>query len=348
MAPLTLTWFNAQTINAQTINNKDYNRKYTKNYSRSGDFVVQISEEVWRDSERNRDIPVKIYNPRGVDQMPIILFSHGLGGNFNAGTLWAQNWASHGYMVISMQHQGSDESLWKDISPLKAINSMKSAINAENLQLRVDDVHDVINHATSLCAKKQGIFAKVNCNKIGMSGHSFGAQTTLAVSGQQYVQKNVQKNIQKSPPINQSSFFDSRIISAISFSPNARQKQNLDEQFGQIKMPFLSITGTKDSSPIDNTQPEDRILPWEHMSPGEKYLAIFNGGDHSVFSGQKNGGPRKNRNPINPQNNNIENQVNAVTLAFWDSTLKQNKTAKKWPTFESSDFLGSEAKIKLR
>lgn len=104
-------------------------------------------------------------------------------------------------------------------------------MSAENLRLRVDDVHAVIEHTTLLC-KKQLVFAQANCNKIGMSGHSFGAQTTLAVTGQQFLQGN------------QSGLVDSCITSAIAFSSNARQKTNLDNQFSQIRIPFLSITVT--------------------------------------------------------------------------------------------------------
>lgn len=92
----------------------------------------------------------------------------------------------------------------------------------------------------------------------------------------------------------------------------------------------------------------DRTLPWQYMALGEKYLAVFNDGDHAVFSGQQNSGPRQRRNQPNSRNSAVENQVNAVSLAFWDSTLKQNPAAKKWLVEEASGWLGSEAKLKVR
>ena len=68
---------------------------------------------------------------------------------------------------------------------------------------------------------------------------------------------------------------------AIAFSPNARNKTNLARQFGDIKLPFFSITRSDDGSILDDgTRPEHRRLPYENMAPGQKYLVVFSGGDH--------------------------------------------------------------------
>ena len=51
-------------------------------YGRPGAFPVATVEYVWHDNARDRDVPVKIYYPRTGDQpLPVIIFSHGLGGS---------------------------------------------------------------------------------------------------------------------------------------------------------------------------------------------------------------------------------------------------------------------------
>jgi predicted dienelactone hydrolase len=72
-------------------------------------FSVSAAE--WRDAARDRVVPVKIYAPEGNGLFPVLLFSHGLGGSRDAGGESAEHWASHGYLVLALQHPGSDASL---------------------------------------------------------------------------------------------------------------------------------------------------------------------------------------------------------------------------------------------
>lgn len=50
-------------------------------YSTPGPFAVETAQFTWRDRLRHRDVPVKIYMPRGNGPFPAIIFSHGLGGD---------------------------------------------------------------------------------------------------------------------------------------------------------------------------------------------------------------------------------------------------------------------------
>jgi predicted dienelactone hydrolase len=127
---------------------------------------------------------------------------------------------------------------------------------------------------------------------------------------------------------------DDRIKASIAFSPNARIKVALDKQFGSIKIPFFSVTGTKDGSVLDDkTTVEDRLVPYQKMPAGEKYLTVFEGGDHMVFGGHVLNGRR----PETPRDREIQTDVKAATLAFWNSTLKQDATAKKWLASQADD-----------
>jgi dienelactone hydrolase len=293
-----------------------------------GPLAFTTVDATWRDEGRKRDVPVRIYTPKWIapadgksadakaeTTYPVILFSHGLGGSREGGKFWAEHWAGHGYVVVVMQHAGSDEGLWKGLPPREIIKSMKAGMTLSNLGLRVGDVRFVIDEVVRRTSEKEAAFAHADAKKIGMSGHSFGAQTTLAMAGQ------------KAPTIGGQSGLDSRIVSAIALSPNARNKRNPDRQFGDIRIPFFSITGNKDGSILDDgTRFEDRMVPYENMPAGGKYLLVFDGGDHMVFGGHTLGGRRAET----PRDREIQDSVRAGTLAFWNATLKADEKSRQW------------------
>ena len=296
-------------------------------FNAAGTYKVDTALATWRDTARMRDVLVKLYLPvigkadEATSTFPVVLFSHGLGGSREGGKRWAEHWASHGYVVVALQHAGSDESLWKGAPPREIAGKMKAGMTLSNLTLRIDDVHFVIDEIMRRTEAGEVAFANADPKQLGMSGHSFGAQTTLAVAGQ------------KSPTAITVNVIDKRIRSAIAFSPNARNQNALPRQFGDIKPPFFSITGTEDGSILDDgTKPEQRRLPFENMPAGQKYLAVFDGGDHMVFGGHGFG----LRRPETARDKKIQLDVMAATLAFWNATLKQDAAARHW--LEKGDF----------
>ena len=171
---------------------------------------------------------------------------------------------------------------------------------------------------------RETAFVNADTKRIGMSGHSFGAQTTLAVAGQ------------KAPTLGGQSGLDARIVAAIAFSPNARNKNNLTRQFGDIKLPFFSVTGSEDASILgDGTKAEDRRLPFENMPAGQKYLVVFDGGDHAIFGGSD----FRQRRSGKSRDTSIQTGVMAGTLAFWSAYLRQDEVAREWLNrFEQGGF----------
>lgn len=301
-----------------------------------GPYMIESSLNTWRDAARMREVPVKLYFPvitvasNAAAKFPVIIFSHGLGGNREGGRRWAAHWASHGFVVVAVQHAGSDEGLWKGASARDLANNMKAAMTVSNLGLRVGDVSFVIDEVIRRTGARETAFANTDQKRLGMSGHSFGAQTTLAVTGQ------------KAASIGGPSGLDVRITAAIAFSPNARNKNNLARQFGDITLPFFSITGSEDSSILaDDTTAADRRLPYDNMPSGQKYLAVFDGGDHMVFGGHGFG----QRRAETPRDEKIQLEVMAGTLAFWNAYLKHDAAARRWldeggfkSTIESKDI----------
>jgi predicted dienelactone hydrolase len=289
----------------------------------AGPYVVAMQEATWTDAKRKRDVPVRIYSPSptakraqsDAGKFPVIVFSHGLGGNRAGGKLWGEHWASHGFISIHIQHAGSDESIWRNKQAAEAEGSLKGAMTITNLGLRVGDVHFVLDEIARQTEAKQDVFAQADSTKIGMCGHSFGAQTTLALSGQ------------RNSSVGGLAALDKRITASIAFSPNARNKNAMERQFSEIRLPFFSITGTLDGAVLnDGTKASDRELPHQHMAPGNKYLLVLDGGDHMVFGGHTLGGRR----PTTPRDVEIQADVKAATLAFWKAFLQSDASAKAW------------------
>ena len=85
------------------------------------------------DEARERTVPVKVYLPETKEAVPVILFSHGLGGSRDNNAYLGNFWAKHGYVAVFMQHHGSDHLVWKEVKPLERMAALKQAL-AEILQ----------------------------------------------------------------------------------------------------------------------------------------------------------------------------------------------------------------------
>ena len=101
---------------------------------------------------------------------PLVIFSHGYGGERRQSTFFYTHLASHGYAVAAMDHVGNT-----------TINMMSGESRTGDLefmhrfiQSRPADVSFVIDQ---MIAGSAGI--EIDANRIGMSGHSFGGWTTL-------------------------------------------------------------------------------------------------------------------------------------------------------------------------
>ena len=63
-------------------------------------------------SNEGRVISLLISFPKKRGLLPVILFSHGLGGSRNGYKYVRAHWTARGYATIFLQHPGSDESLF--------------------------------------------------------------------------------------------------------------------------------------------------------------------------------------------------------------------------------------------
>ena len=264
------------------------------------------------DAARNRDIPLRVYLPANTAPEPVILFSHGLGGSRTGSAFLGEHWAARGYVAVFLQHPGSDDSVWKDEPEQQRMRAMKRAASLDNFLLRVQDVPAVLNQLEIWNADKTNPLAgRLDLKKVGMSGHSFGAVTTEAVSGE-------------SLPAGGQPFTDPRIRAAIAFSPSSPKTGSAAKAFGAVKIPWMLMTGTKDVSPIGDQDVASRLAVYPALHGAPKYEVVLYNAEHSVFTDRALPGDREPRNP------NHHRVILALSTAFWDAYLRGDADALAW------------------
>lgn len=274
--------------------------------------AVQTRDYTVDDTKREREIPIRIYLPPSTSQpQPVVLFSHGLGGSREGSTFLGQHWSKRGYVAVFLQHPGSDVNVWKNESLLNRRRALVQAANGEQLALRLGDVPAVLDQLEKWNQSAEHELAgKLDLQRVGMSGHSFGAVTTQNVSGQ--------SNLLGRPGA------DQRIRAAVVMSPGVPAVGNAERAFSGVKIPWLLMTGTHDDSSIGGQTPESRRQVFPALPAGDKYELVLNEAEHSIFTDHKLPGEQRARKPEHHR------AIEAISTAFWDAYLRDDPAAKAW------------------
>jgi len=265
------------------------------------------------DRARDREIPLRLYLPHSKQPAPMVLFSHGLGGTRRGCSYLGQHWSARGYVAVFLQHPGSDDAVWKDQPLLKRMAAMRKAASAQNFLLRVQDVPAVLDQLQEWNQEPEHRLAgRLDLARVGMSGHSFGAMTTQAVSGQSFGLAGQR-------------FTDPRIKAAIALSPGSPRRGDPEQAFGKVQIPWLLMTGTKDTSPIGGQSVESRMAVYPHLPRTiDSYQLVLHRAEHSAFTDRALPGDKETRNP------NHHRAILATATAFWDAYLREDTAAREW------------------
>ncbi|CAN5480796.1 acetylhydrolase [soil metagenome] len=276
--------------------------------------TVSVLREDWRDAARQRTVPVKVDYPKTIGSpLPVVILSHGLGGSREGLAYLGQYFADHGYVVVHIQHAGSDEMLWKGAKPMAALASIKAAVTPAQFLARVQDVTFTLDE---LARRNDDVHwtlhGKLDLTRIAMAGHSFGAVTTQAMCGELYPgQKN---------------FYDDRIKAGIALSPNP-PSGDAKTAFAQIAVPVFHFTGTNDNAPIlvSDVTAKQRRVPYDATSSTDQYLVILTDADHISFNGRPAAQFK-----AHPKDAAWQNIVCRGATAFLDKYLKGSAAQTKY------------------
>lgn len=278
-------------------------------------------DEIWTDPARERDLPLKLRWPdAGVHpgERPLVLFSHGLGGTRDAGAAWGGAWVAAGFVVLHLQHPGSDlAAVRRTATSFNDRAGLRAAAGAAQLLARLQDVGFVLDQIVRRHAARQGLWASVRPGRIGMSGHSFGAHTTLGMAGQRYPGFDGVR--------------EPRLASFIAFSPSTPPLGDAARAFERMHRPLLSITGTRDQDVVGNgATPERRMAVFAALPAGGKGHLVLQDADHMTFSGQN--GRAAEIVPREPVTRDLQPAhhalVAALTTDWWRATLQDDAAAR--------------------
>jgi predicted dienelactone hydrolase len=229
----------------------------------------------WKDASRDREIPVRLYWPEQASpskQVPLVVFSHGLGGSQMGYSYLGRHWASLGIASLHVRHAGSDRGIWT-ANVFTLFGNMQRAASEENAIARAKDVSFAI---TQLLNESE--YAKsIKADAIAVAGHSYGANTAMLIGGATVTRDG--KTL---------SWKDDRVKALILISaPPFTGEGDMAQILGDVKVPTLHVTGTKDviSVPGYRSDYSDRLAVYDAQSAkASKSLTVFKDATHSIFT----------------------------------------------------------------
>lgn len=265
----------------------------------------------WTDASRQRTVPVRLYLPRSERPAPVVVVSHGIGGS-RRGYSWLGTYlASHGIAALHLQHVGSDRQVWTG-NPFGVLGRLQDAAQDGEAIARVHDLRFALDQLLG-----SAYASRLDPKRIAAAGHSYGANTALLASGASVQRQGRQVDLR-----------DPRIRAAIVMSaPPFYGEREPQRILGSVTMPQLHVTATQDIIRIPGYYSgfEDRLAVYDATGGTRKWLAVFEGGSHSMFTDRAGTGGVA----LNPQ---VKMATRALALAFLRSTWEgDNAALLDWP-----------------
>lgn len=224
----------------------------------------------WTDVARRRAVPARLYLPRGEAAVPLVVFSHGIGGSRRGYAWLGQHFARHGIASLHPQHIGSDQQVWGG-GFFSTVSRLQEAASETEAIARVGDLRFALD---SVLAGEHA--ARIDATRIVAGGHSYGANTTLLASGAQIEREG------RLLALRDARVRAAIVISAPPFYGEAEPRKILRA----VTVPSLHITCTEDIIKIPGYYSgfDDRVAVFDATGSAHKWLAVYQGGSHSMFS----------------------------------------------------------------
>lgn len=280
---------------------------------------VQTHSFVLHDNKREKDLPVRVVYPDrfAIDgPAPTIIFSHGAGGSGNFYNPLAFEWASHGYIVILPTHSDSlvegeptddtsrGERLREILKRRREGTRGAGGLDFSDWPNRPRDVSFLIDSTGLIEEQVPAIVGRIDPDRIGVGGHSFGAFTAQLIGG--------------TDPLGPGDFADPRAVCQLLISPQGIGGLLTESSWDTFSGPALTISGDNDEG--RNGEPAIwRRDGFDHSPPDTHTLLWINDAYHNFggISGRVLPGP--DQGTANPQHVDL---VKRATLAFWDHHLR--------------------------
>jgi predicted dienelactone hydrolase len=280
-----------------------------------------------RGEKGEAELPLRIRYPREARQpAPLVIFSHGMGGSYDAFASLTEHWASHGYIVILPTHADSVRRQKRGGELLRDPRGYRRRVDPEG---RLADVRHILDSLDEIEKAVLGAAADgrtwIDRSRIAVSGHSAGALTAQMAIG---------VKVRTRSSLRLQNLGDPRLAAAIIISGQGTTNRMFSkDSWSALTQPMLVITGSLDTSPASDETPASRRHPYEYAPAGDKYLLFIDGATHSSYQGND----RQARNTARllgeaPATDlaRIDSAVKSQTLAFLDAYLMQDSVARAY------------------
>jgi len=278
-----------------------------------------VSETLGIQARAEAALPIRVTFPKEPGRYPVIIFSHGMLGSRDNYQPLIRHWASHGYVCIQPSHEDSRDRI--DRAQRRDMRKLMRVWNRRPL-----DVSLVIDELASLEQVVPGLKNRIDPEHIGVGGHSFGAHTTMLVGGATFRLFGGRR----------SDIADRRPDALLVLSPQGTSRLFDEQSFADIARPALFVTGTNDRSPINGKAADWRLEAWRHSRGEQHWLGFIHDAYHNF--GGISGSRHRGSGPDWPDH---VHYVRAISTAFWDAILKNDKAARQ---FLGGDTLRNESK----
>lgn len=213
---------------------------------------------------------------------PVVVYSHGSGGEGQLGVPYGEHLASHGYVVIAPDHKGNTAS--------DAVGGTSDGL----LRISVNRPLDVSASLTAAADAVAGL--DVDPETALVFGHSFGGYTTLAIGGAAYDLAALDAACPEGGPdpdgscellaesdvraALESGFGDDRFDALVPQAPALFSLQA--SSFDGVQAPTLLQSGRRDQTTPHETQ---AVPTWEGLDhPGDVWNDLLDGGHYSFVT----------------------------------------------------------------
>ncbi|HVQ03486.1 MAG TPA: alpha/beta fold hydrolase [Burkholderiaceae bacterium] len=269
----------------------------------------------------DRRVPIKVHLPSWTGPFPVVVLSHGAGGNWDSNHAQARHLASHGYVVLALEHVASNTERMRKGMRFGA-NMRAMTRDASEVLGRPRDVGFALDQAARWNQQHAELAGTLDLSRVAVMGHSFGAYTALALCGARpaldWLVPPVEPRAGLGPDLR-----DARVKACVALSPQGPGEPFFrDDSFASVDRAVLGISGSRDEQ--QGASPANRRRFFELVPPGRKVFVWLANADHLSFSdsaGSKRSSlPSRSRADVQPI-------ARAATLLFLEAQLRGDAEA---------------------
>lgn len=241
--------------------------------------VTSVAPLVLDAPGRVADLRLRVTVPTTGTDLPIVLFSHGLGHSNHLSSLdgyapLAQHWAASGFAVIQPTHIDS-----------KTLG-LSTAEQAERAhwRSRAEDMSLIIDRLDDIAAAVPQLAGRLDRDRIAVAGHSMGGHTTALLLGMRQRDPRDGTEVDLLEPRVKAGVLLAAPGTGAALTDFARDNYGFmtSADFTTMTTPALVVAGDADVSEFLTTAGPDWHAEPYHLAPGPKTLLTLFGAEHGL------------------------------------------------------------------